>query len=760
MLDNSPGAGTKVATDFLQIDRRDGPWLPIAIDPEKPKNSRGAIRARLCRQIEDAADFIRNNNGICNLYYPLNRVREGVTQKPTKLDIEVIEYLHADLDPRKGESPAAAKARYLANLNRYPRWPSAIIDSGNGIQARWRLDQPIPLEVEVVGGKRQFTPGSLERSKDAEERSKAIMLALDSVAGTQNIDRILRLPGTVNIPDATKLRDGRVKCPTHLIESNDTTHPLEAFPRPEPSRRQKRAAAGGQPPGGATNDDDDKLWRVIRDGCFELWDGDRSKAVWYVTNEMLRRGYGDSIIERELLDRRNKVSEHIHAQSNPESYARDQIKSARTSLDLARDDHGRPYKTQANIRTALVKLGVTLRYDEFADQTLVGGLPGFGPVLDDAAVRRIWLLMDQRFRLSVSIELTYAVVEDTARLNAFHPVRDYLGALQWDGRPRLDTWLTDCAGAEDTKYVRAVGALVLMAAVRRVRQPGCKFDEMLVLENPTQGTAKSSALATLAIKEDWFTDDLPLNAEGKRVIESLRGRWIVEAGELSGMKRSDVEHLKAMLSRQIDRARMAFGRLVSSVPRQNIIIGTTNDTEYLRDATGNRRFWPVLVGTFDLDRLRRDRDQLWAEAAEREATGASIRLAEELWPAAEVEQGQRLTADPWVAILSDLGLGRIDRGKISTTALFRLLDIKPTYQTQDLAKRLSTVMWKLGWRRPNTGGTIKEEGRLVAGYVCGDSPWRTVVAVFDKEAHEFTVKYKEEADAERQVQIDLADRRI
>ena len=140
------------------------------------------------------------------------------------------------------------------------------------------------------------------------------------------------------------------------------------------------------------------------------------------------------------------------------------------------------------------------------------------------------------------------------------PVFDYLDAL-WDGKPRVDRWLTTYAGAEDSEYVRAVGALMLIAGVRRIRKPGCKFDEMLVLEQPNQGTDKSSALAVLAVNDDWFCDDLPLNTDSKGVIEALRGRWIIEVAELSGMRKAEVEHVKSLLSRRIDRARMAYGRL-------------------------------------------------------------------------------------------------------------------------------------------------------------------------------------------------------
>jgi predicted P-loop ATPase len=130
----------------------------------------------------------------------------------------------------------------------------------------------------------------------------------------------------------------------------------------------------------------------------------------------------------------------------------------------------------------------------------------------------------------------------------------------------------------------------------------------------------------VAVKDEWFCDDLPMSANGKQVIEQTVGKWIVEVAELSGMRKTEIEHLKALLSRQTDRARPAYGRLPTEKRREFILIGTTNDDKYYKDLTGNRRFWPVKAPKFDLPALRRDRDQLWAEAALREAAGESTRL--------------------------------------------------------------------------------------------------------------------------------------
>jgi predicted P-loop ATPase len=225
-------------------------------------------------------------------------------------------------------------------------------------------------------------------------------------------------------------------------------------------------------------------------------------------------------------------------------------------------------------------------------------------------------------------------------------VRDYLAGLVWDGIPRLDTWLAIYAGAENTEINRQFGRLTLIAAVRRVRHPGTKFDAMVVLEGP-EGRNKSTLFEVLANNPEWFSDDAPLNAEARETIERLRGKWIIEAADLSAVKRTDVERLKAFLARKKDTATLKFERETTTALRECIFVGTTNSSEYLQSKTGNRRFWPVRTGIIDIDALRRDRDQLWAEAAHLESTGASIVLPEKLWAAAAEEQEMRRKADLW-----------------------------------------------------------------------------------------------------------------
>jgi predicted P-loop ATPase len=431
----------------------------------------------------------------------------------------------------------------------------------------------------------------------------------------------------------------------------------------------------------------------------------------------LRLGFYEDAIVSKLAHK--KVSE---------AKLRAWIKSAIVKIKLAIDENGKPYSSAANLRIAMLKLGVCIRYNQFSDRRVITGLDDFGPFLDDDAVNRLWLFMNERFSLQFGMEFFYRVITDAARRNAFHPVRDRLNQLQskWDGVKRLDKWLSTYAGAESSPYTDAVGALVLIAAVRRIRQPGCKFDEMLILESP-QGKLKSMGLQALALEPDWFTDDFPLHLEGKQLIEAIQGRWIIEAGELQGMSKADIEHLKATLARQVDRARMSYGRLAIDWARQCIIIGTTNSRSYLKDLTGNRRYWPAAIEQFDVEKLKDDRDQLWAEAAVREAKGESIRLNPSLWGAAGEEQSKRTVDDPFYETLAKK-LDGVDRGKITKDLIWEALgypDVKD--RTTFLSQRMTEAMARLGWSVPKNR-TINHNNQKVAGFTKGPTPWPDTTA--------------------------------
>lgn len=255
------------------------------------------------------------------------------------------------------------------------------------------------------------------------------------------------------------------------------------------------------------------------------------------------------------------------------------------------------------------------------------------------------------------IDLTYGnfsarnydiAVSKVADDRSYHPIRAYLEFLpEWDEVPRVDTLLIDFLGAVDNGYVRAVTRKTLVAAIARVMNPGCKFDTMLVLAGP-QGKGKSTLISKLA--GDWFSDSLLLSdAKDKTAAEKLQGYWILEIGELAGMKKTDIETLRGFLSRQNDIYRAAFGRRATPHPRQCVFIGTTNADTYLRDITGNRRFWPVKTpgseGRGSWEITKEEVAQIWAEALHYYKAGEPLYLSKELEPLAVHEQREAMEMD-------------------------------------------------------------------------------------------------------------------
>ena len=246
----------------------------------------------------------------------------------------------------------------------------------------------------------------------------------------------------------------------------------------------------------------------------------------------------------------------------------------------------------------------------------------------------------------------------TATARAFHPVRDYFNHLPpWDETPRLDTLLIDTLGADDTDYTRAVTRKTFVAAHRRTFQPGCKFDQVLTLVGP-QGAGKSTIFARMA--NPWFSDSLTItDMKDKTAAEKLQGNLIVELSELAGMRKAEAEPVKGFISRTEDKYRPAYGRTVVTYPRQGIIVGSTNaDEGFLRDTTGNRRWWPVHVTgqgwlgkPHDLDQATID--QLWAEARYRDKQGEKLYLEGDLLQAAEHIQAESVEADDRIGIVQE-----------------------------------------------------------------------------------------------------------
>jgi predicted P-loop ATPase len=302
-----------------------------------------------------------------------------------------------------------------------------------------------------------------------------------------------------------------------------------------------------------------------------------------------------------------------------------------------------------------------IRYNEFSDGMEVGNAPWRRP---DGF--KYWREADDA-QLVAYVDSTYGTfsarnydlaVTKVCDDRSYHPIRDFFSSLpEWDGKPRVDTLLMDCFGATDNPYVRAVTRKTFVGAVARIMRPGCKFDTMLVL-NGFQGQKKSSLLRRLC--GEWFSDDISFaQTKDKTAAEKLQGYWIIEFSEMTGLKKADIEGLKSFISRQNDIYRAAYGKRPTPHLRQCIFIGTTNaDNGFLRDPTGNRRYWPVkTVRKYEGDPADIDEDyvrQFWAEALHRYAQGERLYLEDDsILKYAVLEQREAMETDEREGIVGD-----------------------------------------------------------------------------------------------------------
>ncbi len=292
-------------------------------------------------------------------------------------------------------------------------------------------------------------------------------------------------------------------------------------------------------------------------------------------------------------------------------------------------------------------------------------------------------------------DTVHRAVQVISESTRFHPVRDYLNGLDWDGTGRLDSFFPAYLGSGHGAYECGIGRMFLISMVARVMAPGCKSDHLPVLEGP-QGALKSTACAVLG--GQWFSDHLPDIANGKDASQHLRGKWLIEVSEMHAMGRAEATQLKSFITRQVERFRPSYGRLEVIEPRQCTFIGTTNRDTYLRDETGGRRFWPVKVGHIDIDALARDRDQLFAEALVRYRNG------EPWWPDKQFEcdhvmpeQAARYEADAWEDTIRDYVATR-PQVKIGEIARDALGIETPRIGTAD-QRRIAAVLELLGWKR-------------------------------------------------------------
>lgn len=381
--------------------------------------------------------------------------------------------------------------------------------------------------------------------------------------------------------------------------------------------------------------------------------------------------------------------------------------------DLAISDNGKVMRTLSNVLIALRQAPLwrnLFAWNQFSSRLMITReLPGVAEKrkipreLTEPDVSNVtdWM---QHNGIIVASQTTAEAIRAVAEDNARHPVRDYLSGLVWDKKKRLDTWLIEHLGVEDTRLHRVFGARWMIGLVARIFEPGCQLDTALILES-RQGLKKSTALRVLA--EPWFTDHVP-DLGNKDALAQLQGVWIIELAELTSFSKAETHRVKAFLSTRVDRFRPSFGRFPADHPRQCGFAGTINpgSNGYLRDETGGRRFWIVACGEtwkprqqVDVTKLRAARDQLWAEAVARYRSQDAWWLDNHgLESEQETAAEARQMDDPRERRIRGYLKGR-DWVRMDQILGEECLDIAVERWTVSLRTEIGFVMSALKWRR-------------------------------------------------------------
>jgi putative DNA primase/helicase len=383
--------------------------------------------------------------------------------------------------------------------------------------------------------------------------------------------------------------------------------------------------------------------------------------------------------------------------ADPVNFARYRLGQA-----LKYTDKGRPRSDLFNIAAILEqddRWAGTLGWNDMAKQVIklkappyAGAIVGAWSDVDEIRTA-IWLT--DAYDVAPAVPDVRRAVLSVAQRRMFHPVRDYLEALAWDGTPRVLEWAYRYLGASDAgetgDYNWRAAQKWLVSAVARVMRPGCKADNVLILEGP-QGRLKSSALAALA--GEWFMDT-PFNLHDKDRFTHIQGKWIIELAELDGFSRAESSAAKAFFSSPRDRYTPKYIAHAIDVDRQCIFAGTVNLGTYLHDKTGNRRYWPIRVGIIDLDALRAARDQLWAEAVQLYRDGTRWWVEQHEVALFAVEQEARETPD---ALEELLRTWCRDQDAVSMrTILETWISLPVKDWTPALQTRIGQIMSSLGW---------------------------------------------------------------
>jgi putative DNA primase/helicase len=365
---------------------------------------------------------------------------------------------------------------------------------------------------------------------------------------------------------------------------------------------------------------------------------------------------------------------------------------------------GKPVRSLANVCKILEmdsRCRGEIRYNSFRNVIEYRGEP-----IKDANVTEIIIWMDDIYQIKAGKDTAFMAVEYTAQANEYHPLREYLNGLEWDGAPRVDTWLGDYMGVNDTGLVRVMARKFLVSMVARAHAElplGEKVDTTLVLVGG-QGTGKSTALAEL-VGRQWFSDTALDLGNPDKSMERIQGVWLYEFAELDSIRGKEATRVKSFLTGVIDKFRPAYGRFDKHFARNVVFAGTTNNEDggFLNDPTGSRRFWPVMVGSIDLEGLKAARGQLWAEAMTLWSAGEDWWLDESEADLLKSNNEDFATADVWTeSIVSYLdGPPRIFSASVAEV-LSSAIDMDKDKRGPRHMSRVASILTELGWTQKRT----------------------------------------------------------
>jgi predicted P-loop ATPase len=688
--------------DLARASGTDGKLVLFAVG-ENPQTGRKVKPLAQHFSIGDVSTMVEAVAGYAqqahlNVYAPWAIFRHDLERgaKGDEQHVVVTLALVADLDNDKAELP-------LATL---PVEPPYVIESSDG-----NFQPVFPLSRALANG---------------EAKALAISLSdfIGGDAGTKDLSHVWRVPGTLNWPNKKKLQRGRPPEPQPVRVAKPFTGALvdpatlQAALTSGKANGKAKGKAGGKAKG-TGSEAFDRLLRLCGAELAALLraapavNEDRSATAFRIMRKLIRKDFSDAEIKLLIAAFPQGAGARYAEGKDLEAdikRVRQKVSGAWTSaaqpawLSACVTENGRPMSTLINVMIALRNdpgVKEALAYDEMLRAPMLmhacDGAPDFSPrPITDADVGHLQEWLQAAGLRRVGPSTVHQAVELRTNECSYHPVRDYLEALAWDGRPRLATWLNTYLGAEPTPYTEAIGRMFIIAMVARVLQPGCQADYMLVLEG-SQGELKSSACRILG--GPYFSDHLPdIATAGKDVSQHLRGKWLIEVAEMHAMGRAETSLLKTFITRPDERYRPSFGRRETFEPRQCLFIGTTNKSIYLRDETGGRRFWPVTCGKVDVDALAEDRDQLFAEAVVLYHDGVHW------WPSRDFErehivpeQDDRFEVDVWEEPIAEfLRLkDKVTVGEVARNALF--LDTARTGTADQ--RRIAAVLEHLRWRR-------------------------------------------------------------